>query len=165
MQVTELLKKGLRQYSSDFKKWIGLFPRHSPGYRWLRQRRKYIVYTAQEWRGQIFLIDTQQLKLSWHFPHAPWEWTIMEVHLISKILSLHNVFVSYDNELYLIRKKSYNSKHSFFKKILVILLISWDLCHNPSKQEQKIIQLGGSWRVQLFTSGAALRRAASSKPG
>ena len=37
------------------------------------------------------------------------------------------------------------------------LLISWDLFHNPSKQQQKIIQLGGSWRVQpwLFTSGAA----------
>lgn len=164
MQVTELLKKGLRQYSSDFKKWIG-FPDTHQAIGDSGREGNIFVYTAQEWRGQIFLIDTQQLKLSWHFPHAPWEWTIMEVHLISKILSLHNVFVSYDNELYLIRKKSYNSKHSFLKKILVILLISWDLCHNPSKQEQKIIQLGGSWRVQLFTSGAALRRAASSKPG
>lgn len=161
MQVTELLKKGLRQYSSDVKKWIG-FPDTHLAIGDSGREGNIFVYTVQEWRGQIFLIDTQQLKLSWHFPHAPWEWTIMEVHLISKILSLHNVFVSYDNELYLIRKKSYNSKHSFFKKILVILLIIWDLCHNPSKQEQKIIQLGGSWRVQpwLFTSGAA-----SSTPG
>ena len=153
IRVTELLKNGLREYPSDFKKWTG-FPDTHLAISDSGREGHIFVYTPQEWRGEIFLIDTQQLKLSWHFLHTPCEWTIMEVHLISNILPLHNVFVSYPMN-FLIRKKSYNS--STIKKILVIQLISWDLCYNPSKQELKIIQLGGSWRVQpwVFTSGAA----------